>query len=78
MGKTVKILGTGCGKCQQMVIVVKEVAADHQLEVTVEKVEDIAEIMEFNVMTTPALVVDGVVMVKGRVPSKDEVLGFLK
>jgi len=77
MGKTVKILGTGCGKCQQMVSVVQEVAADHQLEVTVEKVEDIAEIMEFNVMTTPALVVDGVVMIKGRVPSKDEVLGFL-
>jgi small redox-active disulfide protein 2 len=78
MSKTVKILGTGCGKCQQMVSVVQEVVADHQLEVMVEKVEGIAEIMEFNVMTTPALVVDGVVMIKGRVPSKDEVLGFLK
>ena len=78
MGRIVKILGTGCGKCQQLVSVVQEVVAEHQLEVTVEKVEDIAEIMEFNVMTTPALVVDGVVVLKGRLPSKDEVLEFLK
>ena len=42
-----------------------------------EKVEDVLEIMEFNVMTTPALVVDGVVVVKGRLPSRDEVLTLL-
>jgi hypothetical protein len=57
--------------------VVQEVVAEHQLDVTVEKVEDIAEIMEFNVMTTPALVVDGVVVTKGSIPSKDEVIEFL-
>ncbi len=78
MSRIVKILGAGCGKCQQMVSVVQEVIAEHQLEVTVEKVEDIVDIMEFNVMTTPALVVDGVVVLKGRLPSKDEVLEFLK
>lgn len=78
MDKTVKILGTGCGKCQQLVNVVQEVVAEHQLDVTVEKVEDIIEIMEFNVMTTPALVVDGVVVSKGSIPSKNAVLGFLK
>ncbi len=78
MDKIVKILGTGCGKCQQLVNVVQEVVAEHQLDVTVEKVEDIIEIMEFNVMTTPALVVDGVVVSKGSIPSKNAVLGFLK
>jgi len=78
MDKIVKILGTGCGKCQQLVSVVQEVVAEHQLDVTVEKVEDIAEIMEYNVMTTPALVVDGVVVSKGIIPPKDAVLGFLK
>lgn len=78
MNKIVKILGAGCGKCQQLVGVVQEVVAEHQLDVTVEKVEDIAEIMEFNVMTTPALVVDGVVVSKGTIPSKNAVLGFLK
>jgi small redox-active disulfide protein 2 len=78
MGKIVKILGTGCSKCQQMVSIVQEVIAEHQLEVKVEKVEDIVAIMELNVMTTPALVVDGVVVLKGRLPSKGEVLSFLK
>ena len=78
MSKIVKILGTGCGKCQQLVGVVQEVVIEHRIDVTIEKVEDIAEIMEFNVMTTPALVVDGVVVSKGNIPSKDAVWGFLK
>jgi small redox-active disulfide protein 2 len=77
MSRIVKVLGSGCRKCQQLVNVVQEVVAEHQLDVTVEKVEDIAEIMEFNVMTTPALVVDGVVVTKGSIPSKDEVMEFL-
>jgi len=77
MSKIVKILGTGCGKCQQLVSVVHEVISENQLEATVQKVEDITEIMEFNVMTTPALVVDEVVVVSGRIPSKEEILRFL-
>ena len=77
MAKIVKILGTGCAKCQQMVKAVQELVTEEQLDVTVEKVEDIIEIMEFNVMATPALVVDGVVVVKGRLPSRDEMLTML-
>jgi len=76
--KTIKVLGTGCPKCQTLTGVVKEVMAENQIEASIEKVEDIVEIMKFNVMVTPALVVDDQIVVKGRVPSKAEVLAWLK
>ena len=77
MSKVIKILGTGCPKCQSMTGVVKDVVVENNIEATIEKVEDIMEIMKFNVMSTPALVVDGVITIKGRVPSKEEVLALL-
>lgn len=77
MAKVIKILGTGCPKCQSMTGVVKDVVSENNIEATIEKVEDIMEIMKFDVMSTPALVVDGVITIKGRVPSKDEVLALL-
>ena len=77
MTKVIKILGTGCPKCQSMTGVVKDVVSENNIEATIEKVEDIMEIVKFNVMTTPALVIDDVVTIKGRVPSKDEVMALL-
>jgi len=77
MSKVIKILGTGCPKCKSMTNVVKDVVKEHNIDATIDKVEDIMEIMKFNIMTTPALVIDDVVTVKGRVPSKDEVLKLL-
>ncbi|RPD93228.1 thioredoxin family protein [Aureibaculum marinum] len=77
MSKVIKILGTGCPKCQSMTGVVSEVVSENNIEATIEKVEDIMEIMKYNVMTTPALVIDDVITIKGRVPSKDEVLNLL-
>ncbi|MGB3345125.1 MAG: thioredoxin family protein [Aequorivita sp.] len=77
MNKTIKILGTGCPKCKSMIGVVKDVVSENNIDATIEKVEDIMEIMKYNVMTTPALVIDDVVTIKGRVPSKDEVLALL-
>ncbi len=77
MTKVIKILGTGCPKCQSMTGVVKDVVLENNIEATIEKVDDIMEIMKFNVMSTPALVVDGVITIKGRVPSKEEVLALL-
>ena len=73
----IKILGTGCPKCQSMTAVVKDVVSENKIDATIEKVEDIMEIMKFNVMTTPALVIDDVITIKGRIPSKDEVLALL-
>ncbi len=78
MTKVIKILGTGCPKCQSMTGVVKNVISENNIDATIEKVEDILEIMKFNVMTTPALVIDEVITIKGRVPSKKEVLALLK
>lgn len=77
MKHTVKILGTGCPKCQNLTKVVTEVIAENRLDASVEKVEDIMDIMQYNVMLTPALVVDEKVVTKGRIPSKEEVLNFL-
>lgn len=78
MSKIIKILGTGCPKCQSMTAIVKAVVSENKIDVTIEKVEDIMDIMTFNIMTTPALVIDDVVKIKGRVPSKVEVLELLK
>jgi small redox-active disulfide protein 2 len=58
--------------------VVKDVISENNIDATIEKVEDIEEIMKFNIMTTPALVIDGIITIKGRVPSKNEVLDLLK
>jgi len=77
MTKVIKILGTGCPKCQSMTGVVKDVVSENNIDASVEKVEDIMEIIKFNVMTTPALVIDDVITIKGRVPSKDEVKALL-
>ncbi len=76
--KTIKILGTGCPKCKQMESIVKEVVAEHNVDAEVIKVEDIMEIMQYNVMSTPVLVIDEEVTIKGRVPSKTEVADLLK
>ena len=77
MSKSIKILGTGCPKCKTMTSIVEKYVQENQIDATVEKVEDIMKIMEFNVMTTPALVIDNVIAIKGRVPSKSEVLALL-
>lgn len=78
MTKVIKILGTGCPKCKTTTTLVQEIVKENNIDATIEKVEDIMEIMKFNVMTTPALVIDDVIAIKGRVPSKGEVINLLK
>lgn len=73
----IKILGTGCAKCKTAQAVVEKVVAESGLNATITKVEDIVEIMKYNVMFTPAVVVDEVVKIKGRVPSEKEVKQIL-
>ncbi|MGB0131833.1 thioredoxin family protein [Chlorobium sp.] len=75
--KQVKILGTGCAKCSQLADAVKAVIASQCIDAEVEKVEDIQKIMAYNVLSTPALVVDGEVRSKGRVPGLDELKDLL-
>lgn len=69
----IKILGTGCAKCKNTTEVVKRVVEKSGIEATITKVEDIMEIMQYNVMSTPAIVVDGVIKIKGRMPSEEDV-----
>ncbi len=75
--KKVKILGSGCASCNQLVEAVKAVIAAEGINASVEKVEDIQQIMAYNVISTPALVVDERVLCKGRVPSREEIKELL-
>lgn len=78
MSVTIKILGTGCPKCKRTTSVVEEVVEENGLEAKIEKIEDIMEIMKYNVMSTPALVINDEITIRGRVPTKAEVLELLK
>ena len=73
----VKVLGTCCSKCKVTFSTIEKVIADNSLDVKLTKVDDIMEIMSYNVMTTPAVVVDGVVKIRGRVPSEVEIKELL-
>lgn len=70
--KKIQILGTGCARCRQLTAVAEQAAEDLGLQYELEKVTDVIRYAEFGVMFTPALVVDGVVKVSGKVPSLDE------
>lgn len=78
MSKIIKILGTGCPKCKTTIAIVEEVVKENNMNATVEKVEGIMEIMKYNVLSTPVVVVDEEIKIKGRVPSKKEVEELLK
>lgn len=68
----IKVLGTGCAKCKSLEKLTNEVVAETGVAATVEKVEDIFKIMQFGVMSTPALVIDKKVVLSGRLPSVSE------
>jgi small redox-active disulfide protein 2 len=71
--KKIQILGTGCAKCTKLAENAEKAAKDLGVEYELEKVSDINEIMNFGVMTTPALVVDGEVKSAGKVLSEDDI-----
>ncbi|MBN2165103.1 MAG: TM0996/MTH895 family glutaredoxin-like protein [Marinilabiliaceae bacterium] len=73
----IKVLGTGCPKCKTLEKHTMEAVNELGLTANVSKVEDIMEIMNFGVMTTPALVINGEVVIKGKVPSVGEIKQLL-
>jgi small redox-active disulfide protein 2 len=75
--KKVQILGTGCAKCAALAANTEAAAKELGVAYELEKVTDLQRIMAFGVMTTPALVVDGVVKVIGKVPAPKEIKRFL-
>jgi small redox-active disulfide protein 2 len=73
----IKVLGSGCNNCKKVEAVAKEAVASLGIEATVEKVTDYADIMRYNVLATPGLVVNEQLVAAGRIPSTAEVTTWL-
>jgi small redox-active disulfide protein 2 len=78
MEMIIKILGGGCPKCTRLEAETREVAGELGLEAEFIKVKSMPEIMAYEVMSTPALVIDEKVMCFGRIPEKAEIRGWLE
>ncbi len=74
----IKVLGSGCAKCNLLEQATKEAVAKLGLDAEVQHVTDMGEIMRYGVMSTPALVVDDQVRVAGRVPKVDDIVALLQ
>jgi small redox-active disulfide protein 2 len=74
----IKVLGPGCPKCKTTYQNALEAVKKSGVDAKVEKVEDIVEMTQYNVLTTPVLVIDEQIKIKGRVAQIDEILAFLK
>ena len=75
--RVIEVLGPGCQKCQCTEKVVREVVASTGIEAEVRHVTDYTEIASRGVLATPGLVIDGVVVLAGRVPPREQVAGWL-
>ena len=73
----IKILGSGCPKCKKLEQSASKAVEELGLDATITKVEDIMEIMNYGIATTPAMVVDGKVVLKGRTASVEEIKKML-
>lgn len=71
--KNIKVLGMGCPKCKATMEVIENVAKAHGFSGTIEKVEELSDIISYGVMSTPAVVIDGNIAFVGGVPSKEQV-----
>lgn len=75
--KTIKVLGTGCPKCQQTTDIIRQAVEATGVDVDIQKVEDIEKILIYDVLSTPAVVVDEHIVLSGRVPSLAEMIDYL-
>ena len=73
----IKVLGPGCTKCKSTYNVIEKVLKENHIDAKLTKVDDIMEKMNYNIMTTPAVVIDEVVKMKGQVPTENEVKKLL-
>ena len=74
----IKILGSGCPNCKRLEKLTREAAAELDIKATFTKVQDFQQIMAYDITSTPALVIDEVVQVSGRVPHKDEIKAWIQ
>jgi small redox-active disulfide protein 2 len=75
--KGIKVLGSGCANCETTVRLIQDVAQAKGVEVKIEKVQDMAAILGYGVMSTPGVVIDGKVVHSGGVPERKKVEGWL-
>ncbi len=74
----IKVLGTGCAKCKSLETITRQVVEELNLQAAIEKVEDIQKIMEYGILNTPGLVINGKVVLSGKLPKKDELKEILQ
>ena len=74
--KKIKVLGTGCSNCRSTIQLIEEIAAEKGEQISLEKVEDIRQIMTCGIMATPGVVIDGAVVHVGGVPARSKVEGW--
>lgn len=74
----IKILGTGCTKCMNLENKVKELVKANNIDAVVEKVTDLRDIMNYGIMSTPGLVIDGIVRSYGSIPKDSQIIEWLK
>jgi len=74
----IKILGTGCPKCKKLGKIIRKILEENKINAEVVNVTDINKIISYGVMMTPGLVIDETVKSAGRIPSKEELLRFIK
>ncbi len=74
----IKILGTGCKRCMTLEQNVRNLAAVNNITANIEKVTDLQQIMAYGVMSTPGLVINGVVKSAGSIPKDDQILTWMK
>lgn len=74
----VKVLGPGCKNCQTTQKLIEEVTSENGIKITLEKVEDMAEIMSYGIMSTPGVIVDGKIAHAGSIPDKKTILSWFK
>ena len=75
--KNIKVLGTGCANCRNTIALIEQVANAKGVDVSLEKVEDIKDIMSYGLMSTPGVVIDGDIVHAGGVPSRDKIESWL-
>jgi small redox-active disulfide protein 2 len=73
----IKVLGTGCTRCKSLEKLTRQAAEELNLNAEIEKVEDIQKIMEYGILHTPGLVIDGKVVLSGQIPKISELKGIL-
>ncbi len=74
----VKVLGTGCANCKTTQKLIEDVTRENGITIQFEKVEDMAEIMSYGIMSTPGVIVDGKIAHTGGVPDKKTILSWFK